>query len=67
MQVFVLQLEGKKQWSLYKPPIELPQDYSADLTEDVIGEPTHKILLEVIRYLDSLVAVFEILNRHNNI
>ena len=53
LKVFILQLEGQKHWKLYKPPIELPQDYSPDLERESIGDPTHEFDLEVrsSRYL----------------
>ncbi|KAK3749582.1 hypothetical protein QZH41_019718, partial [Actinostola sp. cb2023] len=46
VEIFILQLEGKKQWKLYKAPKELPQDYSPDLEQESIGEPTHEFELQ---------------------
>lgn len=45
VEVFIIQLEGLKEWKLYKPPIELPREYSKDLSEEEIGEPTHSFTL----------------------
>ena len=50
-QVFVLQLEGTKQWKLYKPMVELSRDYTQDLPQDSIGEPIMEQILEVIKIL----------------
>ena len=47
MQVFILQLEGCKHWRLYRPPTELAQSCSHDLSQEEIGEPTHDFILEV--------------------
>ena len=47
VQVFILQLEGCKHWRLYRPPVELPQTCSHDLSQEEIGEPTHDFVLEV--------------------
>ncbi len=47
LQAFVLQLEGKKKWKLYKPIEELSREHSDDLTADEIGVATHEIELEV--------------------
>ncbi|XP_063954660.1 ribosomal oxygenase 2-like [Lytechinus pictus] len=46
VEVFVLQLEGEKHWRLYKPPTLLPRDYSRDLDQSEIEEPTHDIVLQ---------------------
>ncbi|XP_011679283.2 ribosomal oxygenase 2 isoform X1 [Strongylocentrotus purpuratus] len=46
VEVFVLQLEGEKHWRLYKPPTLLPRDYSRDLDQSELGEPTHDIVLK---------------------
>lgn len=46
VQVFILQLEGQKQWRLYEPTVPLSAEYSVE-SEDRIGRPTHQILLKV--------------------
>ncbi|XP_066287399.1 ribosomal oxygenase 2-like isoform X2 [Branchiostoma lanceolatum] len=46
VEVFILQLEGRKHWRLYTPPVDLPRDYSRDLEQDSIGKPTHDFVLE---------------------
>ncbi|XP_032228992.1 ribosomal oxygenase 2 isoform X2 [Nematostella vectensis] len=46
VEVFILQLEGEKNWKLYSPLVELALDYSADLEEDSIGKPTHEFTLK---------------------
>ncbi|XP_071818668.1 ribosomal oxygenase 2-like [Apostichopus japonicus] len=46
VEVFILQLEGQKQWHLYKPLQELPRTYSKDLSIDEIGNPTHSLILK---------------------
>ena len=46
-KVLILQLEGRKHWRLYAPPEPLPRDYSRDLSQEAIGEPTHDFILEV--------------------
>ncbi|XP_035686859.1 ribosomal oxygenase 2-like, partial [Branchiostoma floridae] len=46
VEVFILQLEGRKHWRLYTPPVDLPRDYSRDLEQDNIGQPTHDFVLE---------------------
>ncbi|XP_023239506.1 ribosomal oxygenase 2-like [Centruroides sculpturatus] len=45
VEVFIIQLEGCKEWKLYRPPVELPREYSSDLTQEEIGEPTHSFTL----------------------
>ncbi|BDA49680.1 Ribosomal oxygenase 2 [Coccomyxa sp. Obi] len=49
VEIFVVQTEGRKKWRLYAPlgGLELPSTSSNDLSEDVIGEPTMEITLEV--------------------
>ncbi|ELR18649.1 cupin superfamily subfamily protein [Acanthamoeba castellanii str. Neff] len=48
VEVFILQLEGKKKWKLYSPPPsdELPREYSRDLDQDECGEPLMELELE---------------------
>ena len=50
MEIFVVQTEGRKKWCLYAPlgGFELPSTPSNDLSEDVIGEPTMEVTLEVL-------------------
>ncbi|XP_040007199.1 ribosomal oxygenase 2 isoform X2 [Xiphias gladius] len=45
VEVFILQLEGQKQWLLYSPTVPLAADYSVEL-EERIGSPTHNIILK---------------------
>ena len=47
VDVFILQLEGKKNWNLYFLPDEqaLPREYSKDLDVNDLGEPDLKITL----------------------
>ncbi|GFU07421.1 ribosomal oxygenase 1 [Nephila pilipes] len=49
IDAFILQIEGKKLWKLYKPRDEsevLSRLSSADMTEDEIGEPCMEVELE---------------------
>jgi len=46
VEIFVMQLEGKKQWKLYTPMVELSRDYTQDLLQEDIGEPTMEVTLE---------------------
>jgi len=46
VEIFILQLEGKKEWKLHKPLLELPRTYSPDLTPQQIGEPELHVTLE---------------------
>ncbi|XP_045617936.1 ribosomal oxygenase 1 [Procambarus clarkii] len=49
IEAFILQLEGKKRWRVYKPRSEneeLPVNSSPNLSEDEIGEPVLDIVLE---------------------
>lgn len=45
-ETFVLQLEGKSEWKLYKPMVELTRDYTQDLLEENIGKPMMEMTLE---------------------
>lgn len=45
VEVFILQLEGQKHWRLYNPTVLLSADYSL-VPEDIIGTPTHDIILK---------------------
>lgn len=46
VEVFIMQLEGKKRWRLYKPIVELPQEYSGDLSENEIGNAIMDFILK---------------------
>lgn len=46
VEIFVLQIEGKKTWKLYKPMVELSRDYTQDLLQDSIGEAIFEETLE---------------------
>jgi len=46
VEIFVMQLEGKKEWKLYKPMVELSRDYTQDLLQEDIGEPIMEVTLE---------------------
>ncbi|NWZ35949.1 RIOX1 oxygenase, partial [Brachypodius atriceps] len=49
IEAFVLQLEGKKHWRVYKPRTDaevLPQFSSANLTQAELGEPVLETVLE---------------------
>eukprot|EP00730_Choanoeca_flexa_P016067 TRINITY_DN7517_c0_g1_i3.p1 TRINITY_DN7517_c0_g1~~TRINITY_DN7517_c0_g1_i3.p1 ORF type:complete len:459 (+),score=112.68 TRINITY_DN7517_c0_g1_i3:42-1418(+) len=45
IEAFVVQLEGKKKWKLYKPLEELAVSYSTDLPHEAIGKPIAEIEL----------------------
>lgn len=45
VEVFILQLEGQKQWRLYSPPVPLAAEYSL-VPEESLGKPTHNILMQ---------------------
>jgi ribosomal protein L16 Arg81 hydroxylase len=51
VDVFILQLEGRKQWRLYEPLQELALQHSGDLSHDEIGSPTHNLTLEAGDFL----------------
>ena len=51
VQVFILQLEGSKEWCLYPPSSPLPHCPSPDLSPDAIGTPSHDLVLEVTQCL----------------
>jgi len=46
VEIFVMQLEGKKEWKLYKPMVQLSRDYTQDLMQEQIGEPMMEITME---------------------
>lgn len=46
-QTFILQLEGKTKWKLFKPLQELPQEASPDLELSDLGEPSHEFDMQV--------------------
>jgi len=46
LETFILQLEGKNKWKLFKPLQELPQEASPDLELSDLGEPSHEFDLE---------------------
>lgn len=46
VEVFIVQLEGEKNWKLHKPVTELARIYSKDFTPEEIGEPTHEFTLK---------------------
>ena len=46
-QTFILQLEGKTKWKLFKPMQELPQEASPDLELSDVGEPIHEFDMKV--------------------
>jgi cyclophilin family peptidyl-prolyl cis-trans isomerase len=39
VEVFVLQLEGSKEWTLHKPDMALPREYSSDFDPAALGAP----------------------------
>ncbi|XP_056662801.1 ribosomal oxygenase 2 isoform X3 [Monodelphis domestica] len=45
IEVFILQLEGKKHWRLYQPTVPLAREYNVE-PEDRIGAPTHEFTLK---------------------
>lgn len=45
VEVFILQLEGRKRWRLYSPTVPLAREYSVE-PEERIGTPTHDFLLK---------------------
>uniref|UniRef100_A0ACB8FHH8 Uncharacterized protein n=1 Tax=Sphaerodactylus townsendi TaxID=933632 RepID=A0ACB8FHH8_9SAUR len=64
VEVFILQLEGKKHWRLYQPTVNLAQEYNVE-PEDKIGTPTHDFLLKagLVEYLEPVAdAKFYILS-----
>ncbi|XP_065177543.1 ribosomal oxygenase 2-like [Sycon ciliatum] len=46
VEVFIIQLEGRKHWRLYSPAEKLARTCSDDLDTSDIGDPTHDIVLE---------------------
>merc|ERR1719494_488669 len=47
VEIFVMQMEGEKNWKVYKPQVELSRDYTQDLPQDSLGPPIMDITLEV--------------------
>ncbi|XP_051840351.1 ribosomal oxygenase 2 isoform X4 [Antechinus flavipes] len=47
IEVFILQLEGKKHWRLYQPTVPLAREYNVE-PEDKIGAPTHEFTLKQV-------------------
>ncbi|KAM9847148.1 ribosomal oxygenase 2 [Aulostomus maculatus] len=45
VEVFILQLEGRKRWRLYTPTVPLAAEYSV-VSQEQLGIPTHDIMLE---------------------
>lgn len=46
VEVFILQIEGRKRWRLYYPTVELPEEYSPDFApEEVPGLKFHSEVL----------------------
>eukprot|EP00960_Hanusia_phi_P073835 768097-Hanusia_phi.AAC.1 len=46
VDVFVLQLQGKKRWRLYAPQTRWPKTYSRDMRDSEIGKPLLDVSLE---------------------
>ncbi|KAJ8554741.1 hypothetical protein ON010_g9744 [Phytophthora cinnamomi] len=46
VEVFVLQTQGRKKWTLYRPLVELAGEHSSDLAADQIGEPWMELTVE---------------------
>jgi len=46
VDVFMMQLEGKKHWRLYEPDKKLPRHSSKNLTQDDVGKPILEVDLE---------------------
>eukprot|EP00088_Acartia_fossae_P053775 TRINITY_DN6138_c0_g1_i1.p1 TRINITY_DN6138_c0_g1~~TRINITY_DN6138_c0_g1_i1.p1 ORF type:complete len:508 (+),score=61.53 TRINITY_DN6138_c0_g1_i1:35-1558(+) len=46
VEVFMMQLEGKKHWRLYEPPAKLPRHSSKNLSQEEVGEPIMELDLE---------------------
>ena len=47
LQDFVLQLEGKQTWSLYKATEELSRELNPSIDKDEVGEKLYDVKLEV--------------------
>jgi len=46
VEVFMMQLEGKKHWRLYKPENKLPRHSSKNLSQEEVGKPILEVDLE---------------------
>lgn len=46
VEVFVLQLEGSKNWNLYNVMKELPSTYSPDFEKSKLGKPEYSFNLQ---------------------
>lgn len=46
VESFILQLEGRTTWTLYKPLVELSNEYAEDLNQDKIGSPILHVTLK---------------------
>eukprot|EP00301_Raphidiophrys_heterophryoidea_P001291 c10630_g1_i2.p1 GENE.c10630_g1_i2~~c10630_g1_i2.p1 ORF type:complete len:355 (+),score=97.00 c10630_g1_i2:99-1163(+) len=47
VEVFIMQVEGQKRWRLHPPiGVDLPREYSKDLTQDEAGTPMLTITME---------------------
>ena len=58
LQTFILQLEGKTKWKLFKPLQELPQEASPDLELSDIGEASHEFDMEVLNVFLECFVIF---------
>lgn len=59
LQTFILQLEGKTKWKLFKPLQELPQEASPDLELSDIGEASHEFDMEVLNVFCNVLSFSE--------
>ena len=55
-----MQMEGKKNWKVYKPQVELSRDYTQDLPQDSLGPPIMDITLEVRKNW-----ILKMINKHH--
>jgi mannose-6-phosphate isomerase-like protein (cupin superfamily) len=47
VDVFIMQVEGRKRWKLYSPiEHDLPREYSPDLDQEQLSTPSHTLTLE---------------------